>query len=61
MPFIDVMVEQGADPYGLVAKAGVWYLVCASNERVRAYPLSRLSGVRTVVDTRSATGRTASS
>jgi predicted DNA-binding transcriptional regulator YafY len=46
MPFIDVVVEQGADPYGLVAKAGVWYLVCARSERVRAYPLARLSGVR---------------
>ncbi|OGO06707.1 MAG: hypothetical protein A2Y73_02810 [Chloroflexi bacterium RBG_13_56_8] len=39
-------VEQLIDPYGLVAKAGVWYLVCARNSKVDAYRVSDLSNVR---------------
>jgi predicted DNA-binding transcriptional regulator YafY len=30
------------DPYGLVAKAGVWHLVCAADRRVRVYRVSRV-------------------
>jgi predicted DNA-binding transcriptional regulator YafY len=35
-------VEQRIAPYGLVAKAGVWYLVYAYRERVRTLRISRL-------------------
>ncbi len=45
LPFA-IEVEHVVDPYGLVAKAGVWYLVYASNDRVRAYRVSRLLDVR---------------
>lgn len=33
------------DPYGLVAKAGRWHLVCAADGRVRVYALSELLAV----------------
>lgn len=41
-PFPGVVIEQTVDPYGLVAKAGVWYLVCARQGRLRAHRLSDL-------------------
>jgi predicted DNA-binding transcriptional regulator YafY len=34
--------ERVVDPYGLVAKAGRWYLVCAGKERLRVYRVSRI-------------------
>jgi predicted DNA-binding transcriptional regulator YafY len=34
--------ERLVDPYGLVAKAGRWYLVCAGEERLRVYRVSRI-------------------
>jgi predicted DNA-binding transcriptional regulator YafY len=37
-----VTVELVVDPYGLVAKAGVWYLVCASSGQVRVYQVSEI-------------------
>jgi predicted DNA-binding transcriptional regulator YafY len=40
------VIERLVDPYGLVAKAGVWYLVCARNERVRVHRVSRLLHAR---------------
>jgi predicted DNA-binding transcriptional regulator YafY len=39
-------VEQVVDPYGLVAKASVWYVVCAWEGRIRAHRVSRLLNVR---------------
>jgi predicted DNA-binding transcriptional regulator YafY len=39
-------VEQVVDPYGLVAKAGVWYVVYAHQGRVRARRISRLLEAR---------------
>lgn len=39
-------VEWVVHPYGLVAKAGVWYLVCARNGNVRAYRVSGMLGAR---------------
>jgi predicted DNA-binding transcriptional regulator YafY len=30
------------DPYGLVAKAGAWYLVCAADGRMRVYRVAEL-------------------
>ncbi len=35
-------VERLVDPYGLVAKAGVWYLVALCREQFRAYRVSRV-------------------
>ena len=34
--------ERLVDPYGLVAKAGVWHLVCAGDGRIRVYRVSRV-------------------
>jgi predicted DNA-binding transcriptional regulator YafY len=34
--------ERLVDPYGLVAKTGRWHLVCASEERLRVYRVSRI-------------------
>jgi predicted DNA-binding transcriptional regulator YafY len=42
----EVDVEQLVAPYGLVAKAGVWYLVCARNGRVLAHRVSHLLDAR---------------
>jgi predicted DNA-binding transcriptional regulator YafY len=42
----DHTYERLVEPYGLVCKAGVWYLVCAAGGRVRVYELSRLFDVR---------------
>jgi predicted DNA-binding transcriptional regulator YafY len=44
----DREVERLLDPLGLVLKAGVWYLVAASDGGVRTYRVSR---VRTVIPT----------
>ena len=42
-PFIaPVGMEQTVAPYGLVAKGGVWYLVCEGNGRIRAHRVSTL-------------------
>lgn len=35
-------IEQTVDPYGLVAKAGVWYLVCKHNEQVHVHRVAHL-------------------
>jgi len=39
LPF-DTRVEWLVDPYGLVAKAGVWYLVCARKNHLRVHRVS---------------------
>jgi predicted DNA-binding transcriptional regulator YafY len=41
-----VEVERLVDPYGLVAKAGVWYLVYARDGHVRVHRVSRVSDAR---------------
>ena len=41
-----IVIEQTVAPLGLVAKAGVWYLVYAHNGRVRAQRVSHLRSVR---------------
>jgi predicted DNA-binding transcriptional regulator YafY len=38
--------ERTVDPYGLVAKAGVWHLVCAGDGRTRVYRISRVLDAR---------------
>jgi predicted DNA-binding transcriptional regulator YafY len=45
-PMVNVEIEQFVDPYGLVAKAGVWYLVCRSNGQIRVHLISELSDVQ---------------
>lgn len=45
-PFYTTQTERRVAPYGLVAKAGVWFLVCARNGRVDAYRVSDLLDVR---------------
>jgi predicted DNA-binding transcriptional regulator YafY len=42
----DHTYERLVDPYGLVCKAGLWHLVCATSGRVRVYQVSRLADVR---------------
>jgi len=39
------------EPYGLVAKSGEWYLVCADKGRLRVYPVSRIIAVRAIGET----------
>jgi predicted DNA-binding transcriptional regulator YafY len=41
LPF-DAQAEWLVDPYGLVAKASTWYLICARNGHVRALRVSRI-------------------
>jgi len=41
-PLPSVEIEQYADPYGLVAKAGVWHLVCNRKGRLRVHRVSNL-------------------
>jgi predicted DNA-binding transcriptional regulator YafY len=38
--------ERRVDPYGLVARAGVWHLACASGGRMRVYRVSRVLDAR---------------
>ena len=42
--------ERLVEPYGLVAKAGVWYLVAARQEQFRAYRVSRILEARLLPD-----------
>jgi predicted DNA-binding transcriptional regulator YafY len=41
-----VEIERLVDPYGLVAKAGVWYFVCASKGQIRVHRVSRVLDAR---------------
>jgi predicted DNA-binding transcriptional regulator YafY len=41
-----VQFERTVDPHGLVAKAGVWHLVCAGDGRMRVYRVSRVLDAR---------------
>lgn len=42
---VGVKIERLVAPYGLVAKAGVWYLVCARNEAIQVHRVSNLLAV----------------
>ena len=42
----DAVSERTVFPYGLVAKAGIWYLVVAVEERMRVYRVSRIEAVQ---------------
>ena len=37
-----LMLDQVVEPYGLVAKAGIWYLVCAQQGSVRVHRVAHL-------------------
>lgn len=50
-PMFAFEMEQVIDPYGLVAKAGVWYLVYAGGGRVRACGVADLLNVQETDDT----------
>jgi predicted DNA-binding transcriptional regulator YafY len=43
--------ERLVDPYGLVAKAGVWYVVCAHGGRMRVHRVSDVLGAREADET----------
>jgi predicted DNA-binding transcriptional regulator YafY len=44
-PPFAIKIEQLVSPYGLVAKAGVWYLVCARNDKIHVHRVSDLLDV----------------
>jgi len=44
-PPFAIEIERLVAPYGLVAKAGVWYLVCARNDRLHVHRVSDLLDV----------------
>jgi predicted DNA-binding transcriptional regulator YafY len=48
---LETYVERLVKPYGLVAKAGVWYLVCERDSYMRAYRVSRISEARLLDET----------
>jgi predicted DNA-binding transcriptional regulator YafY len=45
LPF-EAQAERLVEPYGLVAKASTWYLVCARADQVRVYRVSRVLEAR---------------
>ncbi|MBN2393065.1 MAG: WYL domain-containing protein [Anaerolineae bacterium] len=45
-PLFSVELEQTIDPYGLVVKAGEWYLVFAYRDRIRVWRVSEFMDVR---------------
>ncbi|NIM09065.1 MAG: WYL domain-containing protein, partial [Planctomycetales bacterium] len=45
LPF-QTRVERMVDPYGLVAKGGVWYLVFCRQDHLRAMRVSRVLAAR---------------
>ncbi len=45
---VGIQLERQVAPYGLVAKAGVWYLVCARNEAIQVHRVSNLLAVQVV-------------
>lgn len=45
-PLPALQLEQRVEPYGLVAKAGIWYLVCAYHSRVRVHRVADLLDAR---------------
>jgi predicted DNA-binding transcriptional regulator YafY len=50
-PLVQVKVERLVDPYGLVAKAGAWYLLYPRKDRISIQPVSDLIEVRMTEDT----------
>ncbi len=50
MDIAGIEIEQIVDPYGLVAKAGVWYLIYARNGALRANRIAHLYDVQVLDD-----------
>jgi predicted DNA-binding transcriptional regulator YafY len=50
-PLFAAEIERLVAPYGLVAKAGVWYMVCSRNDTVYVHRVSDLLDVRVSQDT----------
>lgn len=50
-PHVAVEIERVVDPYGLVAKAGVWYLVCAGAGRIRVFRIADLVALQPTEET----------
>lgn len=46
----DARATWEVDPYGLVTKAGVWYLVCAREGKIRAYRVSKVLEIKVLDD-----------
>ncbi|UCF60532.1 MAG: YafY family transcriptional regulator [Anaerolineaceae bacterium] len=46
----DAQATWVVDPYGLVTKASVWYLVCAREGKIRVYRISRILDVKILDD-----------
>lgn len=42
------VVERILEPYGLVAKASVWYVIARRDEKLRTYRVSRFAAVKTL-------------
>ena len=49
-PLRDARVEQVVDPYGLVAKANAWYLVCAAGGGMQVHRISHITEARILPD-----------
>ena len=47
---VSIQLERLVAPYGLVAKAGVWYLVCARGERIHVHRVAHLLDVQVAAD-----------
>ena len=47
---VSIQLERLVAPYGLVAKAGVWYLVCARGERIHVHRVAHLLDVQVAED-----------
>ena len=50
-PFFTERLRRFVDPLGLVAKAGVWYLVCFQSGRIRVYRVDDLQDVELTDET----------
>lgn len=50
-PYFTERLSRLVDPYGLVAKAGVWYLVCMQSKRFRVYRVDELLDVQAAGET----------
>ncbi len=50
-PIPTLELEQLVEPYGLVAKAGIWYVVCVQAGRFQVHRVSELRTVRQVEET----------
>ncbi|MCB9135927.1 MAG: WYL domain-containing protein [Anaerolineales bacterium] len=50
-PLPTLELEQLVEPYGLVAKAGIWYVVCLQTGRFQVHRISHLRDVQSIEET----------